>query len=402
MKGRLTIYPKQAAEWERARVVLLSQPDIETLFALLETNSANFLYPFDLEQAKREHREFREALESLGIKVIDLREALARYSKKKEGNLESLRIFAGKSLRYEFSEEISPEDRDLLLKNKEKIIQTFDPQVLAQLIILRPKCRIRYNPNALDPTSRFISQFEVEPANNLYFMRDGLITTSKGCVIGNLTLEVRKVENEIVEFALTQMGINPIYRVRPPGNLEGGDFLPAGDFVLQGQGLLTNEEGVNQLLEHKVYGFLEVAVVKDPRSQMDEMHLDTYFNFLSRDKAILCEDRLKRDDQPEVELWVPEGTREDFQYRKKKTLPFPRFLEEKGFKIIPFSKEEQERFAPNFLLVGENRLIGVKGAGKSFWRRLEKEGVEATLIDFEALTGGYGGPHCMSQVILRG
>lgn len=401
MKGFSRFHPRQRAEWEKARVVLLFEPGIETLFALLETNSANFLYPFDLEKAKSEHRAFRQALESEGIRVIDLREAFLSVPEKGDG-LESLRKLAEKSLRYEFSEEVSGEDQNLLLKNRERTLETFHPKVLSDLILLRPKCKIRYNPKALDPTSRFLTQFEVEPANNLYFMRDGMITTEKGCVIGNLTLDVRKVENEIVEFALKQMGINPVFRVTPPGNLEGGDFLPAGDFVLQGQGLLTNEEGVMQLLENRVYGFVEVAVVKDPRSQMDEMHLDTYFNFLSREKAVLSEDRLKTGDQPEVDLWVPDGTPEDFIYRKKRTLPFPRFLEEKGFKIIPFSKEEQERFAPNYLLIEENRLLGVKGAGESFFRKLEKEGVEVHPLDFEALTGGYGGPHCMSQVILRG
>ncbi|MGB9552965.1 MAG: arginine deiminase family protein [bacterium] len=396
----------QVAEWQRAKVVLLAEPNFETLFALLETNSANFLYPFDLKKAQKEHRAFRKSLERWGAQVIDLREALVSGCLKGEEalegeNLENLREFAKRSLRYEFSEDISEEDRELLLKNKELIIRTFHPTVLADLVLLRPKLMIRYNPHALDPTSRFISKFEVEPANNQYFMRDGMITTARGCVIGNLTLDVRKVENEIVEFALKQLGIEPIYRVEPPGNLEGGDFMPAGDFVLQGQGLLSNEEGITQLLKNRVYGFVEVAVVKDPRAQMDEMHLDTYFNFLSRNKAILCADRLKGEDQPIVDIWVPEGTPEDFLYRKKGTLPLPQFLEEKGIKIIPFSKEEQENFAPNYLLLEENRLVGVKGAGENFWRRIEEEGVEVHLLSFEALTGGYGGPHCMSQVILR-
>lgn len=403
----MTMLARQAAEWERAKVVLLAEPNFETLFGLLETNSANFLYPFDLKKAREEHRVFRKSLERFGAKVIDLREALVSGCLKEgealEGkNLEKLREFAGKGLRYEFSEEVSKEDRELLLKNKDLIIRTFHPTVLADLVLLRPKLMIRYNSHALDPTSRFISQFEVEPANNQYFMRDGMITTARGCVIGNLTLDVRKVENEIVEFALKQLGIEPIYRVEPPGNLEGGDFMPAGEFVLQGQGLLSNEEGVHQLLQNRVYGFAEVAVVKDPRAQMDEMHLDTYFNFLSRKKAILCTDRLKKEAQPIVEVWVPEGTPEDFSYQKKRTLPFPQYLEEKGIKIIPFSKEEQENFAPNYLLLQENFLVGVRGAGEDFWRRIREEGVKVHLLSFEALTGGYGGPHCMSQVILRG
>jgi len=155
----VTMLARQSAEWERAKVVLLAEPNFETLFGLLETNSANFLYPFDLKKAREEHRAFRKSLERFGAKVIDLREALVSGCLK-EGealeseNLEKLREFAGKSLRYEFSAEVSEEDRKLLLKNKDLIIRSFHPTVLADLVLLRPKLMIRYNPHALDPTSR--------------------------------------------------------------------------------------------------------------------------------------------------------------------------------------------------------------------------------------------------------
>ncbi|RDD53146.1 MAG: hypothetical protein BA066_05975 [Candidatus Korarchaeota archaeon NZ13-K] len=392
----------QPAEWERARVVLLCQPAIETLFAILETNSANFLYPFDLKKAIEEHRNFRRKLEEFGAEVYDLREMLIRrcVHDVDEGNVRRLREFALKSVRYAF-QGISEEDRDLLLSNLRRTIETLSPEVLADVIILRPVINISYNPRALDPTTRFLSSYCLEPANNLYFMRDGMLTTKEGAVIGNFTLDVRKVENDIVELALRQMGIEPIYRVREPGHAEGGDFMPAGDFALQGVGLLTDEEGARQMLERGVYGDVEVGLVRDPNPGMEEMHLDTYFNFLGRNLALLSEDRMLEGREPIVEVFEP-VPEERISYRRKGELSLRRYLEEKGFEIFPITVEEQRNFAPNFLLLEDRRIIGVAQAGESFAERLRQWNVKAELLDFSALTGGYGGPHCMSQVILRG
>lgn len=401
------IRPTQPYEWGKARVVLLCRPDIETLFGILETNSANFLEPFDLAEARWEHTRFRRALERNGATVIDLREALtfgciAENGEPIDGgNLARLRERALASVRYEYDDAISVEERRELEQNKRVTIERLHPSVLADLVLLRPVIEIRPNPGALDATSRYLSTYRVDPANNQYFMRDPLITTRLGIVIGRFSLDVRRVENDNVEFALEQLGIRPLYRVQAPGRLEGGDFMPAGDFVLQGQGLLSDEDGVGQLLEHRVYGYVEVAVVKDPRSEMDEMHLDTYFSLLSPHLAVLCEDRVGGDQEPVVDVYRPEGTEREFQYRLVRRCSFTEYLRQKGIEIITFSKEEQENYAPNFLLVESGRLIGVSRAGKSFAQRLRARGIDARFLDFDALTGGYGGPHCMSQVIVR-
>src|SRR5262245_9872231 len=71
---RLT--PGQVAEWLPAKVVLLCAPNIETLFAILQTDSANFLYPFSLARARAEHVAYRRALQDAGAQVVELRDAL--------------------------------------------------------------------------------------------------------------------------------------------------------------------------------------------------------------------------------------------------------------------------------------------------------------------------------------
>ncbi|MDI3317608.1 MAG: arginine deiminase family protein [Bacillota bacterium] len=402
------LHPCQAAEWQTARVVLLCEPDVETLFGILETHSANFLHPFDLVRAKAEHRRFREELEARGARVIDLRQALTcgcidQADEPVPGEkLDRLRRAADAALTYDFDAAIGPDDRRELLESKWETIRGFHPDILADLVLLRPTVTIRPNPRPLDPTSRFVSEFRLEPADNQYFLRDPMITTRRGVAIGRFRLDVRKAENDNVALALEQMGIEPVVRVAAPGHLEGGDFLPAGDLVFQGVGLLSDDDGIAQLLEARAYGYVEVAVVRDPRAEMDEMHLDTYFNLLAPRLAVLCEDRLRGSDEPTVELYRPEGTPDSYRYRLVERWRFGHFLESRGFEVIPFTKDEQEAFAPNYLLTAEGSLVGVASAGASFEERLRAHGVRTHMMDFTALTGGYGGPHCMSQVIVRG
>ena len=69
--------PGQRAEWHRAKVVLVCRPAIETLFAVLNTDAANFLQPFDPDEARAEHDAMRASLEAHGARVVDVREALA-------------------------------------------------------------------------------------------------------------------------------------------------------------------------------------------------------------------------------------------------------------------------------------------------------------------------------------
>ena len=284
------IVAAQPAEWLPAQTVLLCEPGIETLFAVLETDAANFLRPFNLLKGRSEHRRFRDLLRSRGAEVIDLREALTHGTGSDEAALARLRRWAHEALTYE-APAASPIETTLLATHRDATIEALDPDSLADVVMLRPVITLRPNVRRLDPTSAYSARYTVRPADNAYFMRDPMITTSRGAVIGRLCLDVRQQENDIVHHALEQLGVAPICRVCPPGFLEGGDFIPCGSFVLQGQGLLTNEDGVRQLLTAGAYGEVEVAVVRDPRAQMDEMHLDAYFSVFGPDLCAICDDR---------------------------------------------------------------------------------------------------------------
>lgn len=381
------IKPEQAAEWLPAHFVLLCEPRVETLFALLNVESASFLYPFDLAKGQAEHRAYRRTLEALGVQVVDMRDVLTRAP------VERLRAWVRQTIRLEVETAVQRERADDLL---ESAIQALSAENLVDLLFLRPTLAVV----ADAPTLRV--RYEVRPAHSAYYTRDPLITTARGCVITRLADADRQPENDLAAYTLEALGVQPILRVQAPGTLEGGDFIPCGDFVLQGQGLFTNAEGVKQCLEARAYGFVEVAVVEDPRSQIDEMHLDTYFAALDRDLALCCETRLSGAEEPVVHVYHPEGSPEDFRYVLARSTLFSRYLEEKGMRVIPISKEEQLLYGTNGLTVAPRHWLAVAEAGDALLERLRGQGVEVHPLSYAALGGGYGGLHCSSQVLLRG
>jgi arginine deiminase len=385
--------PRQPAEWMPARVVLLCEPDAETLFSILHTSAANFLRPFSLAKARDEHRAYRHLLETHGAHVIDLRALLAQADRA------ALIAWARQATALDFDPALRAEERAEVQAQLEAGLQMLDADSLVDVLMLRPTLHVAHSADALDPTTRYSTRFSLAPLSP-HYVRDTLMTTSAGVVITRLKLASRSAENELAAYALEVLGIQPIYRVQPPGTLEGGDFIPCGDFVFQGQGLLTNEEGVRQCLEHGVYGHVEVAVVETPAQGMDEMHLDTYFAMLDRDLAICLDDRLAGDAEPAVRVYLPQGTR-TVTYTLARTVLFSRYLAEKGIQVIPISKAEQALFAANVLTIGPRKVIAAKQAGAAFFQRLRGFGVDVYPVDFEALSGGYGGPHCASQVLLR-
>jgi arginine deiminase len=379
---------------------LVCEPGTETLFDLLQPNAANFLHPFSLAQAQAEHRAFRQQLEEHGVRVIDLRQALLNGVGANDEARARLQAWARQSIQLDTAD-LAADDAALAAADLAASLDALDPAALVDLILLAPTIRLSANPEALDPTTRFLARYELA-GGSAYYLRDPLFTTRNGVVIGRLRLEKRRRENDLAAFALAQLGVSPIYRVRPPGFIEGGDFIPAGDFVLQGQGLLSDADGIGQCLEQRVYGEVEVAVVRDPCGQMEEMHLDTYFAFLSPTLCLLCETRLKPSDEPEVDVYQPDGDSHNFCYRLVRRQSFSRYLGEKGVRILTFSTEESKNFAPNGLLLGPNHWLGVRQAGPDLFDRLQRHGIDVIPLDFAALSGGYGGPHCSTQVVERG
>jgi len=391
------------AEWLPVRRVLMHTPGDELFAGVIHPEAALFERPFDIAKASAEHRAFIDQLRKNGAQVYTVVETLLEGTIDAHGNpvagekLDDLRAFASMFLAYDTAN-LAIEDQAKQEAYKRFVLDHLHPAELVKTILQQPTVHLL----ATESNTGYAGMYEFSPVMNLYFCRDQMITTAKGVVLGRMNSQQRGVETEIMKFVLKKLGVTPVYQVQGDGRLEGGDYFSVGNTAFIGQGLRTNEEGVRQLLENKVFGLPRVAVVKDLWKNMEQMHLDTYFNIAGAKLGVLVKERYDGADptkRSQVDLYeLVDGV-----YKlKKQDIEFRSFLEkDMGFTLIPVSREDQNNYAINFLAVGPNRILAVDGASAAYKKALKDQGVNAVWLDMKNLTGGYGAAHCTTQPFFR-
>ncbi|TWT31336.1 Arginine deiminase [Thalassoglobus neptunius] len=391
------------AEWDRAEWALVHTPGEELFYGVLHPEAALFERPFSSTLASQEHERFVRQLREQGISVVQLREAVLAGTVDQNGReipgpaLDELRRFAFRFVTLESEPPVSESQQDELEKSYfAESFQHLHPDELWSTIVLNPKITLR---STGDLNTGVVADYAVRPVMNLYFMRDQVITTRRGVVVGKMNSEQRHIETDIVRFALGRMGIKPIGVIEEPGRLEGGDFLPAGDRVFIGEGLRTNAAAILQLLVADAFGTDEVVVVKDPWQQQEQMHLDTYFNLVADDLALLAENRLGESKHvPTVDVFKKDGDGYELQSSGMK---FPDYLKSIGIRVIPVKQQDQLNYGCNVLTLKSNEIFVVDGVSDEFLAKLRDADVTVNVVDFSNLTGGYGACHCTVQVLSR-
>ncbi len=404
-----------SAEWLDAKTVVVHTPGDEIFFGLAHPAAALFERPFSMEGARSEHSSFICQMANSGVKVFRLVDILlAGTMDDKTGaarpgpELNGLRALALESLRYD-TKALSKKMAAAQAAYKKDVIDKLHPKELVSIIMQQPKISIQ---STKGHNTGLKAVYTADPVMNLYFMRDQVITTSKGMVIGHFNASQRELETKIVRFAYKKLGITPVFEVSGTARLEGGDFIPAGDTALIGQGLRTNAEAVRQMLKGDVFGTKRVAVVKDAWKNQDQMHLDTYFNIIDRHLAVIVEERIDQRDasgkivkasDPAKKSLVDLYEMKDGQYVKTVSdMPFQKFLEDDlKIQLIPVSNADQLKYGINFVSVAAKKILAIDGVSSAYKERLAAEGVNATWMNFSNLTGGYGAAHCTTQVIRR-
>ena len=393
------------SEFERANKILMHTPTTELFWALIHPEAALYEEFFNSSKLSSEHKSYIELLKSNGIEVCTVEELFYKGVLDEVGNviegddLSSLRNFAKDALVID-SSCLSTEDQVKQIDYKDKVIQGLSPCDLIKIIFSQPRVVLSYDCK----NTGLKAVYESNPIMNLYFCRDQVITTPKGVVIGNMNSTQRKAETKIIEFVLKKMNIIPIYNVCGDAYLEGGDYIPVGDTSFVGLGMRTNEEGVRQLLDNDVFGCKRVVVVKDFWKTQEQMHLDTYFNVIRPDLAVLVDMRISKDGkEPEIKTLVDVYEKINNQYEKiNGDIDFQTYLESHGYKIIPVTREDQNLYAINFLTVNSNKIYAVDGCSDKYKEALKEEGVDVTWMNMSNLTKGYGAAHCSTQVLSRG
>jgi len=407
----MVIKPSVNAEYHKAKTIIMHEPGDETFLGSLHGEAA--LYgkkPFDRYKIIDEHRNYVKTLRKNGIETILLKDILLKDTideknlPKKGKALESLVDFAEKSLKIFYPISLSQEKLSEMKDYNKDTLKNTNPNDLVRIILEKPTIIIDWSNEG---NTEFIAKsYSENPLMNMHFLRDQQITTDKGIVLGKMN------ETQITKYCFNKLGIKPIYEVNGDGRLEGGDFIPCGDYAFIGQGLRTNAEAIQQLLKNKVFGYKEIAVVKDSFKSQEEMHLDTFLNIAGSKKAVILEDRVEHYNNgslvppnPEKETVVDVYKLKNQEYVKDKTLSFQDYLATKGFNIydkslITLTKEQQLNYGINFLTLEENKIITVKDViDKDYIKRME--GIEILSVDLNNFVNTYGAPHCATQVISR-
>jgi arginine deiminase len=313
--------------------------------------------------------------------------------------IDTLQILAANVLVYDVSA-ISGESKQATEDYRQEILSKMSRQDLIRCILLQPTVKLSKTNN----NTGYEAQYIQNPLMNLYFTRDQSITTPRGHIICNMNSNQRAPETKIIETCYEHLGLKPILNIYGDRRLEGGDYIPAGTVSFIGCGMRTNEAAIKYMLEKDAFGHDTVVVVKDHKFWQMQMHLDTHFNIIDKDLCTMVSSRLNaKPGEPEYntcDIWARKpGT---LTYTKiKEDQPFVKYIQERGFTIIPIDYDDEMHYANNFLTIAPRHIMAVAGQSETLQQRFRNAGVTVEWVPLESLIGGFGAAHCMTQVLQR-
>ena len=384
-------YPQ--AEWTKAGDILMHTPGQELFNGVIHPKAGLFEDYFDVDKAADEHKGYISMLEKNGIRVHKVTDIL------NEVGIDTLQTLATSVLVYDVSA-IPDEDQTASENYRKEVLSKMSRQDLIRCIMLQPTVKL----SKTDNNTGYEAQYIQNPLMNMYFTRDQSITTPRGHIICNMNSSQRAPETKIIKTCYEHLGLKPILQISGEGRLEGGDYIPAGTVSFIGCGMRTNEAAIKYMLEKDAFGHDTVVVVKDHKLWQMQMHLDTHFNIIDKDLCTMVSSRLNATPgTPEYntcDIWARKpGT---VTYTKiKENQPFVKYIQERGFTIIPIDYDDEMHYANNFLTIAPRHIMAVAGQSETLQQRFRDAGVTVEWVPLESLIDGFGAAHCMTQVLQR-
>lgn len=428
------------SEWDHLRKVVIHRPGIEMFFGLLDPMGSLYERAFSRYEAMREHSNMENILRhEFKVDVVVLKDKIMDEAYKNPSVRRKLVAMARKMIENSTDKEKINEVLAAFDRNEKYL----DSQHFFNILLMNEGVEFH-----VDKAGHHGLQINMEkrvPLSNLYFMRDQQFVTSKGIVLSRMALPERRFEPQLTKFFWEDVMKVPIlHEIEAPGMIEGGEFIPMGNFALVGIGSRTNQAAIDQLLNID-FDYEEIAVVHQPMhplvdakepDPMINMHLDTYFNIAGSKVAVGCEILIKN---AKVDLYIKEGPG---KYKKDtSSMNLYDYITKKGFTVVPITTLEQMSYATNFLCIEDGRILAIEverivkdvlanleakananpqrfgklyAQSKKDFDNLKAEGqffphkkdlyraeVDAYPIILKNLTGGYGGAHCMTGVFER-
>jgi len=199
---------------------------------------------------------------------------------------------------------------------------------------------------------------------NAVFTRDTAICTPQGYIKLILGLPTRQSEGAWMAQILDAQGERCIGEIKPPGTLEGGDVVLAGEVAFIGRSVRTNEAGIRQFSDIMTPMGYEIRVINLPKTIL---HLDKAVMVLGAKQVLYCK-----------ELISPEDI--------------------KGFDGLAISCRGNT--TANIICLGNKQVI-VNRANKLVIDLLRDKGYIVHDLDLSEFAKGMGGPNCLIMPVER-
>ena len=392
------VYDYPQAEYHKAGSILMYTPGAELFDGVIHPDAGLYEKYFNINKAADEHRNYIAMLEEEGCSVQTVTSTLLSMPHNR------LLALAEPSLTYDVSN-LEKSEQEAQAIYKREVLASMSNSDLIRIIINRPTVILKTS----GINTGFEAQYVHNPLMNMYFLRDQSITTPKGHILCRMNSSQRAPEVDIIEACYEQLGEPAVYRIKgEDSHLEGGDYIPFGTISLIGQGLRTNQQAIDELLENDCFGHDTVVVVRERWKDQYQMHLDTYFNVIDQDLCTMCFNRYDAKDISDInyltmDMYVRPAGQNQYQLDKECSgKGFREFLESRGVKIIRISKEDADHYANNFLTIDARHIMSVAGQSKDLEAEYAKYDVLVKWVPLDNLIGGYGAAHCMTQVLSRG
>jgi N-dimethylarginine dimethylaminohydrolase len=275
--------------------------------------------------------------------------------------------------------EVGPLEAVLLRRPGDEIENISDPEEYRWLDVMDPeKARTQHDSLAEVFHSFGVSVHYVERMRsdrpNALFMRDNVLMTPEGAVVGRQAMTCRRGEERYAAEALACLGVPILHTVFGDGIFETACCLwvDRGTVIL-GSGIRANYEGCRQVeevlagigVEHFIYLQIPYGYA----------HIDSLISFVDSTTAVFDPIRLPWD------VWSS--------------------LSDLGIRMIEApSPDETARLALNLVAVAPGKVLLAAGFPETR-KLLENEGIAVTEIEVSELRKGWGSLHCMTAVLKR-
>lgn len=212
---------------------------------------------------------------------------------------------------------------------------------------------------------RVVNVPELAGHPNSVFARDAGLVTPRGYIKLRMGLKTRRGEDERMAGVLDSLGVPSAGEIKPPGTVEGGDVILAGEVAFVGRSERTNASGVKQLTRLLGAMAIEVRVVL---LTPPHLHIGGPLSVIGP-RAVLCCRSL-----------------------------FPREFFD-GFKKVEVSPSYF--VSGNVICLGGGEVI-VELKNRGAAKALSEAGYKVHSLDLSEFVKGRGGPTCLILPVDRG